>query len=189
MNNPLAQVLSAAIRAVEGLDFRYALVGGLALAARGGIRATRAVDLFVAIPDQGRPRLQAALEAEGFHVPALEEELTAMGVFRSRHRGAGLFLDIFNAVGELGDAILDHCTPVQLATLSVATARAEEIAVLKVFSDRPRDTDDLRRLLTASLGSFDLAYVRKWAVALDASLRSDEVSKRLDDAIATVGIR
>ncbi|HEX7498785.1 MAG TPA: nucleotidyltransferase [Polyangia bacterium] len=189
MNNQLAQVLSAAIRAVESLRLRYALVGGLALAARGVTRATRDVDLFVAIPDQGRPRLQAALEAEGFQVPALEEELTTMGVFRSRHRGAGLFLDIFNAAGELGDAILDHCTPVQVAKLSVKTARAEEIAILKVFSDRPRDTDDLRRLLAASRGSLDLAYLRKWAAVLDASLGSDEVSKRLADAIATVGSR
>jgi predicted nucleotidyltransferase len=185
MNNQLAQVLSAAIHAVEGLRLRYAMVGGLALAARGVIRATRDVDLFVAIPDAAKSRLQAALEDGGFHVPALEEELTSFGVLRSRHREAGLFLDIFNAVGELGDAILDHCSPVQVAKLSVQTARAEEIALLKAFSDRPRDTDDLRRLLAASHGSLDLEYLRKWASALDASLGSDEVSKRLADAIGT----
>jgi len=62
----------------------------------------------------------------------------------------------------------------------------EELAVLKAFSDRERDFEDLVNL-SAVLGSqLDVNYVKQWARRLDDSIGGDEVSDRLQKALARV---
>lgn len=160
---------------------RHALVGGLAVSAWALPRATRDADLWVELGTR-RHDLETALRSEGFDVPAMEAELTRFGVFRSKDGPTGVFVDIFDAVGPLGDAILAHRVEGRLADVRVWLARADELAVLKVFSDRERDFDDLVSLLQHADVSTD--YLREWAKKLDASVGSDEVSERLAAALA-----
>ena len=159
---------------------RYALVGGLAVSAWALPRATRDADLWVELGDQ-RAQLEAALGSAGFDVPAMEGELNKFGVFRSKDMATGVFVDIFDAVGPLGDAILSHRVEGQLADVRVWLARADELAVLKVYSERRRDFDDLVALLKHADVSTD--YLREWAKQLDTSIGSDEVSERLARAL------
>src|SRR5688572_27117635 len=169
MQAKLKRALIAAIEALEECGLRYAIVGGLAVGAWGVRRATQDVDIYADLQSDARSRLRAALEARGFHVPAIDSELARFGVFRSRSKD-GVFLDIFNAVGPLGEAILDRRTTIRIADRDLCFATAEDIAVLKAFSDRDRDFDDLRRL-AATLGSkLDTDYVEKWAARLDQSI-------------------
>lgn len=160
---------------------RYALVGGLAVSAWAMPRATRDADLWVELGDS-RPALRAALEKCGFDVPAMDAELSRFGVFRSKDKATGVFVDIFDAVGPLGDAILEHRLKGRLGEADVWLARADELAVLKMYSDRRRDFDDLVALLTEA--DIDADYLRSWASQLDASIGSDEVSERLNRALS-----
>jgi hypothetical protein len=159
---------------------RYALVGGLAVSAWAIPRATRDADLWVEIGSH-RPVLEGALRDAGFDVPAMEAELNRFGVFRSKDEATGVFVDTFDAVGPLGDAILEHRVCGTMAGMDVWFARADDLAVLKVYSDRPRDFDDLVALIEHADLSVD--YLQRWAKDLDASLGTDEVSARLADAI------
>lgn len=159
---------------------RHALVGGLAVSAWALPRATRDADLWVEIGAK-RPQLESALRSGGFHVPTMEEELNKFGVFRSKDESTGVFVDIFDAVGPLGEAILSHRVEGQLAHVHVWLARADELAVLKVYSDRRRDFDDLVALLKHADVSTD--YLQEWAKRLDNSIGSDEVSARLASAL------
>jgi hypothetical protein len=52
--------------------------------------------------------------------------------------------------------------------------------VLKAFSDRPRDLEDLVALIALPDGSIDLAYLDRWAKLLDASIGTNEVSERVE---------
>lgn len=61
----------------------------------------------------------------------------------------------------------------------------EDLAILKAFSDRPRDFLDLVVLLKRTGASLDIAYVEEWAKALDASVGTDEVSERVRRALAS----
>jgi hypothetical protein len=180
ITNEVSAALGRALQAIDSCDMRYALVGGLAVSAWALPRATRDADLWVELGAK-RPALEVALGDVDFHVPAMEEELNRFGVFRSKDKATGVFVDIFDAVGPLGEAILEHRVQGQLASVAVWLARADELAVLKVYSDRRRDFDDLVALIKHADISVD--YLRQWAKELDGSIGSDEVSARLAGAL------
>lgn len=178
----LEKTLGDAVEALEGLGLKYALVGGLAIGAWSIPRATRDVDLYVEMPSKSRQLLQQELRSRGFDVPAMEEELSSFGVFRSRSR-EGVFLDIFDAAGPLGEAILSRRKQASLLGRELWIVSPDDLALLKMFSDRARDFDDLVALFKRAEKLMDMAYVRKWAKILDESVGSDEISGRMEKAL------
>ncbi len=102
------RALLEGVSALDEVRLRYAVVGGLAVGVWAVPRATRDVDLYVELPTSGRAALEAALVRRGFDVPAMSAELQQFGVFRSKLVKERVFLDIFDAVGPLGEAILDR---------------------------------------------------------------------------------
>jgi predicted nucleotidyltransferase len=188
MKPDLEQALFAAVDALEALDLPWALVGGMAMNTWVKPRATKDVDVYADLPARLRPRLQRELEQRGFHVPAMEEELQRFGVFRSRSAD-GVFLDVFEAVGPLGQAILDRRRKVVVEGHDLRVCTPEDLAVLKVFSDRERDLDDVVALAAAPKLNLDLSYVERWARQLDDSQGVDEVTTRLRRAITLAEAR
>ena len=165
------------------LDRPYAIAGGVAVAAWGVLRATRDVDIYLVLDDpEAQEEVRRGLEGLGYHVPAMREELERMGVCRSRSPG-GVFLDLFNATGPLGDAVLARRRPILLGERRVSCIAPEELAVLKAFSDRPRDYEDLVALISVLGGLLDLNHVRDWARRLDEGIGTPEVTERLAKAI------
>lgn len=158
--------------------------GALPWALGDNPRATRDVDLYAELPDAARPRLRSALEALGFEVPAMDEELGRFGVFRSRLREANVFVDIFDAVGPLGEAILRRRARIVVGARELYFISASDLAVLKAFSDRGRGFDDLVVLLTSPAASLDLSYIEDWARKFDQSIGGDEMNERLQRAAA-----
>ena len=186
MTPKLERTLREGIEALESLDIAYAVVGGLAIGAWSVPRATRDVDLYAEIPVSVRPSLRQALQARGFDVPAMEQELERFGVFRSRSRD-GVFLDIFDSAGPLGEAIISHRRQAPLAGHPLWVVAPEDLALLKAFSDRPRDFDDLVTLLHRAKSIIDMPYIEKWAKLLDESIGTSEVSERVRKAARSRG--
>lgn len=182
MDATLEVALSASTSALDTIGVRYAIVGGLAVSAWALPRSTRDVDLYAEIPANLHAILKRELEAHGFHVPALAAELQQFGVFRSKHLASGVFVDIFDAVGPLGEAILERRRCLKVRDRDLWIVSPEDLALLKAFSDRPRDFDDLVTLLAHQGLPLDYSYMKEWARTLDSSLGTSEVSERLNQA-------
>lgn len=182
MKAALAETLAAAVEAVEAAGLRYAIAGGIAMNTWVRPRATRDVDLYVELRLARHPLLLEQLKLRGFDVPAMEEELQRFGVFRSKRRS--VFLDIFEAVGPLGEAILAHRKLVRALERELWITAPEELLVLKAFSDREKDYLDLVELARRRWAEMDHASVEEWAHRLDTSTGTDEVSSRLARALA-----
>jgi predicted nucleotidyltransferase len=176
------RALFEGVTALEELGLRYAVVGGLAVGVWAVPRATRDVDLYAELPDVSRDKLRQALVGRGFDVPAMAEELQQFGVFRSKLLREQVFVDIFDAVGPLGEAILQRRRKVSTGGRELWFASAEDIAILKAFSDRPRDQDDLVALLSVPESGLDASYLDRWANLLDESIGGTDVSERLSEA-------
>ena len=74
----LEQVAEAAKEALERLDFKWAMIGGLAVSARSEPRFTRAVDLAVAMADDLEAEgLIRELQQTGYHVLVVLEQETS----------------------------------------------------------------------------------------------------------------
>ncbi len=177
----LGAALARVVDALERLEIRYALVGGLAVSAWAVPRATGDADIWADLGRAHKP-LQNALEDAGFHVPAMDEELQRFGVFRSKCIDQGVFVDIFDATGPLGEYILSHRVEGHLATQRLWLASPSALAVLKAYSDRSRDYDDLVALLSAA--EVDVPELRDWARKLDHSIGTSEISERVASAMA-----
>jgi hypothetical protein len=183
MSGPLSSALIAAVGALDKLGLRYAIVGGLAAGAWGIARSTRDADLYVELPAPRRLELSRALTDAGFDVPAMDEELQNFGVFRSKS-SAGVFVDIFDAVGPLGEQLLAHRRKIEVFDHELWVTAPEELFLLKAFSDRARAFEDLVGLASLPGLGLDLEYIQEWAKRLDASMGSDEVSERIRNALA-----
>jgi hypothetical protein len=178
----LENVLTAGTGALDALGLKYAVVGGLAVSAWAQPRTTRDVDLYAEMPISRRSELRAELENREFAVPAMDEELRQFGVFRSRHGASGVFLDIFDAVGPLGASILERRQLLSVGSRDLWLISPEDLALLKAFSDRPRDFEDLVALCGHLKDRLDQKYIDVWVQALDSSIGTSEVSERMQAA-------
>ena len=148
MTPRVEQALLEGIAALEQVGLRYAVVGGLAVGVWGVPRATRDVDVYAELPLDARANLETALLSRGFDVPAMAAELQRFGVFRSKLRRERVFLDIFDATGPLGDAILQRrdegCDwqTRDLVRIRRGSGRAQGILGLTARPGRPGDAAD-----------------------------------------------
>lgn len=171
------------------MGLRHALVGGLAVGIWGVPRATQDVDLFAELPVAKRSGVRNELVRLDFDVPAMDEELESFGVFRSLYRPTNVFVDIFDAQNPLGEALLDRRLQIQAEGRLRWSAAVEDLVLLKVFSDRPRDFEDLTKLIAIGAAKMDMTYIERWTHALDESIGCDEVSERLQRAKAEAARR
>jgi predicted nucleotidyltransferase len=105
-------------------------------------------------------------------------KLQRFGVFRSRLKRERVFLDIFDATGPLGEAILDRRIDVETDGRRLWFVSPEDLVLLKAFSDRPRDQDDLVALIATPREALDVAYIERWVKLLDESIGGNDVSER-----------
>jgi len=142
----------------------FALVGGLAVSARGEVRFTRDVDLAVALDDRAVETLVSDLRATGYRIDTLLEHETAgrIATVRLRTR-AGILVDVLCGSSGIEPEIVASSTIMRLPEAGdVAVARAEELLAMKILSmtdRRLQDRIDARALLENN-PELDLERVR-----------------------------
>jgi len=141
------------LKALQDEGVRYALVGGLAMIVHGRVRATRDVDIFIAVDETNIELLKTALRSL-FDDPSIEE-ITATDlagdypVIRYVSPDGSLVVDIIARLGEAFEYadIETQDAEMEAATVRVATAES----LLRMKRDTVRDID---RLDAAWLHSF-----------------------------------
>jgi hypothetical protein len=154
----LVEQIKEALAAFPGLKTSPALIGGLALASHGVVRATRDVDFLVDVDDAER----------------LHDILVSLG-YACVHRSQ----DAGNYVrGDDGFDVLYAHRPTAKRLLSEADERETSFGRLRVVGaegliafklqgfvndpTRVRDLDDIRALLKANAGKLDMGVVRRY---------------------------
>jgi len=147
----------AVLDALERRGVRYAVFGGLAMAAHGFDRATRDLDLFVASDSDNVELLRRSL-ADVFDDPDIAQ-ITAEDLggdypaIQYGPPGVDFTIDIVSRLGEaflFDDLEIERVSagPVEIAVVTPAT-----LYRMKRDTVRPRDRDDAQRLARA----FDLS--------------------------------
>lgn len=162
MSSLLGQIKEALV-SFAGLKTPPALIGGLALASHGVVRATRDIDFLVDADDADR----------------LHDILLGLG-YRCLHRSP----DAANYLrGEEGFDVLYARRPAARRLLSEADERQTGFGRLRVIGaegliafklqayvndpTRVRDLDDLRALFKANAGQLDMHEVRRYFALFD----------------------
>lgn len=168
MPSVVVELDALACQIATGLELRgvpYALGGALALAYAGEPRGTRDIDINLWVPmDSARDAL-AALAEVGVEIDV--EAAARQAAERGDARGAiqGVRVDIFLNSIPLHDAAMTRCRRVELLGTPVWVLSAEDIMVLKLLFNRPKDRVDVERVMAIRRHELDLAYLRGQLVA------------------------
>lgn len=167
--NELLHVLDVTIEVLNENGVRYALIGGLAVAMRGTIRATRDVDLLLTVAQVDLPRLLDGFRSRGCQIDpkrAIEnwnrDHMLQLSLGQVR-------IDWLKAVLPTFERILERSKTERIGDRPLKVADAEGVILLKLIAFRQRDQEDIRSILAANAGRLDLDWIRReWLQLADA---------------------
>lgn len=180
--DPLLDLAATVVREADALGIPSAIIGALALAHHGYVRATVDVDLAVSTSFTPHLReLAVRLRALGLVVEERAPDVgdPIDGVLRVRAAADGDPVDVINFDGPRSPGGL----AVRAATASADGfhyARVPELVALKLYAGSRFDRDDAARLLTEA-SDVDLAEVRRTCDALGLGEALERLLAHLED--------
>ncbi len=178
----LSDVIENIARLFESLNVQYAIMGGIAVRAYGIPRATYDVDFTAAVEEKNLPGLFEGVQALGYTVPdpylaGWRDEIGGMKLlkFRVHLQGRGIDIDVFLAESAFQDEVLNRRCRLKLNGIEVWLVSPEDLILLKLIANRPRDIADIGDVLFMQ-GQLDLSYLQSWAGQL-------KISERLANAL------
>jgi hypothetical protein len=181
MASSLEFSLRAAVEAVEHLGYRYALIGGIALAQWGVVRATYDVDLKVLAPGGDYAAARKALRAT-FPKDARQEIggnpfIVAVSV-------GDVIVDFLLALPGYEELIIERAVRRDLNGWSAWICSAEDLIIQKAAAGREKDWLDIEALLIEQRGRIDLAYISGWLSQFAEALERPEMVVRYNTLVA-----
>jgi hypothetical protein len=157
--------------ALESMRIDYMIVGGIANAVWGEPRATIDVDVTVAVE---HPGLSAAIAGLGRLFNTSVPDPDAF-VRRTRvlplDTADGIRIDVIFALLSFERDAVQRATMVTFGDRSVRVVTPEDLLLMKIISDRPRDLADAEALTRRRADTLDRAYleprIREFAESLE----------------------
>lgn len=183
LNDPIATALRVA-EALALAGHRYALCGGLLLAAYGEPRETHDVDL--AVIDVSADAARLALESAGMRSTISFENMRFGGLSISR-------VALVGGDADTGLNVLDLIQPRSARYRSEAIARsvtaplrgqtihalsADDFVICKALATRDRDADDAASVLRRSKDLTDFGFIEREIISLSAEIPDWDVRTR-----------
>jgi predicted nucleotidyltransferase len=175
-------------RALQALEGRYMLIGGLAVVLRGFPRHTDDIDITVMGADVSAAELGRLLDAGGFEarigdaVAFAEQNM----VLLYRHIDTGIEIDVTLAWLPFEEEAIAHAQPIEVEGVELPVVRVEDLLVYKAVAFRELDQRDIRALVMLHRDEIDLErvvrIVGQFAEAVEDPDRVGELERLLDDA-------
>ena len=156
----LPVVARRALRALSNADVPFAVIGAVALGARGLPRNTRDIDVVVTTDDAFEAI--AALRKAGFRsVTPIDEEEPAEAMYVLVHGKDEV--DVLVTSGEPESTVIAEAPVTTVFGVKVPVATLEHLVLMYLYSNQPRHFADLARIVTetdAKIGEVE-RYLRE----------------------------
>ena len=175
MEKQLEASIHTAIAFMEERGFRYALIGGIALAQWGVVRATYDVDFKVLVPNNEyfvvRDALRTAFPERAR--PEVPQNPLIVDVIVG-----GIVVDFLLALPGYEEQIVERAVQRDLNGWSALVCSAEDLIIQKVVAGRDKDWLDVEALLFEQHQAFDQAYVDNWLMEFAEALDNGDLLTR-----------
>jgi hypothetical protein len=187
LSSGIAAALRDAAKVVASHPGRAAVIGGIAVIARGVPRLTRDIDIAIAGTDLSVGDLANELSRAGIE-PRIEDALAFAEenqVLLARHRESGVDIDVSRAWLPFEIEALAAASSEALAGVRISIAQAEDLIIFKAIAWRPQDQQDVERLLALHGDRIDLQRVRRHVKELGDALEVDRL-RDLNDLVTRI---
>jgi hypothetical protein len=172
----LEQVLLQITRLLSQFAIPYMVIGGQAVLRYGEPRLTKDIDITLGVAPDRAAELIAAAPEFGLQ-PWVDDPQTFVArnlVLPYIHAESGIRVDFIFSLSPYERAAIERAQIQRVGDTPVQFATVEDLVILKVFSGRPRDMEDVRSIL-GKRNEFDMDYTRKWLRELQLGLDQDFV--------------
>jgi hypothetical protein len=164
------QVLLDMVGVCEEGDFTYAVMGGLAVRVHGIPRPTYDVDFQLTVHEEQLSRFVALVEQRDYtiseqYVAGWRDRVGGMPLIKLKTYMAGghsIDVDIFISETSFQFSTMKRRVRLELEGQSMWFVSAEDLILLKLLANRPRDIGDITDILFMQ-GELDEAYMQKWS--------------------------
>jgi predicted nucleotidyltransferase len=175
--NPVEGVFHDFVQLFEQLDVPYAVMGGLAVRAHGIPRPTYDVDLAILVDRQQLAVVIHEIRQLGYDVPEQYDKgwvdtVSGLPFIKAATfiEGRSLVADIFLAETDFLRCLISRRIRDTVNGFEAWLVTAEDLILLKLIANRPRDIADIVDILTMQL-RLDDAYLHRWADILGVGNR------------------
>ena len=152
----------AELLATQGI--RYAVIGAMAAAVHGVVRASLDADALVALQVREARTLRQSLIEAGYgaalRIGDADDPIPALLEVRDGH---GNRVDILVALRGMDPDLLHRTRQVRLAEVILEIVGREDFIAMKAFAGRPVDLADARAVMDMDRGFLDVALLRRLA--------------------------
>ncbi|MBA2303465.1 MAG: nucleotidyltransferase [Acidobacteria bacterium] len=166
---------------LERQDVPYMVIGGIANLIWGEPRATLDVDVTVLVSS----------DAIDSFIASIGRELTILVKDPSRFvrdtrvlpasSRSGVRIDLVFGLLPFEEEAVRRAVSVVAAGRSIRVCTAEDLILMKIISDRPRDLEDAKAIVRRRLPLLDLGYLEPRVLEMASMMERDEITSRWRD--------
>ncbi len=168
-NNPAAEadpsrLLGSVGVALEAAGVKWAVVGAMAVAYHGWVRASLDADAVISLNgcSLDLDQLGGMLRSHGWEVEVrMGEKGDPIGFAMLIRDAVGNQADLISGIRRLDPAFFDRTIEENWDGMRLRVASVEDLIALKVFAGRPKDIEDVEGLLQIRGASIDKALTLK----------------------------
>lgn len=172
LTETLAAPLRAAIAVLEAHGYRYAVIGGIALAEWAIPRQTQDVDIKVLIPNSDYPTARQILRTA---FPERARQNAPNNPLIVAVKIQDITVDFLFAVEGYEELIFERAVKRDLGGWSAWICSPEDLIIQKMIAGRSKDLPDVENLLAVQRSKLDYAYIREWLAQFADALEKPEI--------------
>ena len=160
-----ALLLLDAVALLGSEQVEYAVIGAMAAAVHGVIRASVDADVVLSVPPADLGRFEPSFVAAGFQTTVRRGDANdPIAAMLSLTDGYGNRVDLIVGLRGLEAAAFARVIAVPFQGTLLKVIGREDFVAMKTFAGGPQDLADARSAIRAASGALDLALTRRLAV-------------------------
>ena len=192
MDRELSETLRRVKQLLESRGIRYAIIGGIAATVRSPVRVTEDVDVVMGCELEDAQSILEDLtsggpDSERFE-PAfdgVEDLIRTAFLLPIVDRQSGIRADICVGLTAFERQAVERATAEVLGGITIPVITGEDLLVMKLLADRPKDQQDIGGIVETADETFDWDHCRRLTEEFDREAGLN-LTERLDGLRASV---